>query len=201
VSSAGSVTYWLSQVEQGDPAAAQQLWERYFRRLVGFARTKLQGTSRRMADEEDVALSAFNSFWRNAERGKFPQLVDRDSLWRLLVVITARKAIHLLRDEGRQKRGGGVVCQTGSSDVSGLEPAVVQVLSREPTPEFAAQLAEDCQRLIKSLDDRELESIALWKLEGFSVEEIAEKLDCAPRTVKRKLQLIRSIWENGARPP
>src|SRR5919198_391675 len=103
----GSVTRWLGPLLAGDPAAAQQLWERYFRRLVGLARTKLRGAPRRAADEEDVALSAFDSFCRHAERGRFPQLDDRHDLWRLLVTITARKALYLIRDEHRLKRGGG----------------------------------------------------------------------------------------------
>jgi len=87
------------------------LWERYFARLVGLARQKLRSTPRRAADEEDVALSAFDSFCRQAEAGRFPQLLDRDNLWRLLVTVTARKAFHLIRDKNRQKRGGGVVVQ------------------------------------------------------------------------------------------
>src|SRR5262249_9043907 len=107
----GSVTRWLQRLRAGDSTAVQQLWERYFPRLVGLARKKLQDGPRRLADEEDVALSAFHSFCRNAEQGRFPQLLDRDGLWRLLVVLTARKAAHLLRDEGRQKRGGAAGCR------------------------------------------------------------------------------------------
>src|SRR5438105_9866914 len=99
MSSPGSVTYWIGQVRVGDPAAAQQLWERYFQRLVGLARKKLQDAPRRAADEEDVALSAFASFCRGAARGQFPQLADRDNLWHLMVTLTARKASHLRRDE------------------------------------------------------------------------------------------------------
>src|ERR1043165_1882401 len=86
----GSITRWIGQLKAGDPVAAQLLWERYFRRLVGLARKKLDGAPRRMADEEDVALSAFDSFCRGAEHGRFPRLEDRDDLWRLLVVITAQ---------------------------------------------------------------------------------------------------------------
>src|SRR5262249_5902247 len=108
MSSDGSVTRWFDPLQAGDPAAAQQLWERYFRRMVNLARKKLQGLPRRAADEEDVALSAFDSFCRGAEAGRFPQLLDRDSLWRLLVTLTVRKAAHLRRDESRLKRGGGV---------------------------------------------------------------------------------------------
>ena len=70
-----------------------------------------------------------------------------------------------------------------------------QVLSREPDPEFAAEVAEEYRRLLAVLADKELEAVALARLEGHSVEEIGEKLGYAPRSVKRKLQLIRGIWE------
>jgi DNA-directed RNA polymerase specialized sigma24 family protein len=102
----GSVTCLLAPAQAGDPAAVQQLWERYFRRLVGLARQKLRGAAPAGGDAEDVALSTFTSFWRNAERGRFPLLADRDGLWRLLMVITARKAAHLLRDEQHEPNEG-----------------------------------------------------------------------------------------------
>ena len=38
--------------------------------------------------------------------------------------------------------------------------------------------------------------IAVWKMEGHTVEEIAARLNCVGRSVKRKLQLIRTLWEN-----
>src|SRR5262249_10917971 len=85
--SEGSVTYWLQQLQAGDQTAAQELWNRYFGRLVSLARSKLRGASRRAADEEDVALSAFESFCRGAEQGRFPKLLDRENLWCLLAVI------------------------------------------------------------------------------------------------------------------
>src|SRR5262249_14633252 len=80
----GSGTHWLGPLKAGDAAAAQPLWERYFRRLAGLARKKLQGSPRLAADGEDVAQSAFKSFYRGAEQGRFPDLRDRDDLWRLL---------------------------------------------------------------------------------------------------------------------
>jgi DNA-directed RNA polymerase specialized sigma24 family protein len=192
----GSVTRWLGPLQEGDPAAAQQLWGRYFRRLVGLARKKLQGAPRRAGDEEDVALSAFHSFCRCAEAGRFPQLADRDSLWRLLVTITVRKAAHQVRDEGRQKPGGGVTLLTDSD----AEYALAEVLSREPGPEFAVLMAEAFQRLLRLLGDKELEAVALKRMEGYTVEEVAELFGCAPRTVKRKLALIRTIWEKETQP-
>jgi hypothetical protein len=108
-----SITPWLSHLRAGHPEAAQRIWNRYFRRLVGLARKKLQGRRLGVADEEDVAISALDSFCRNARAGRFPQLTDTDCLWRFLVVITARKAARLLRDQGRQKRSGGRCAPTG----------------------------------------------------------------------------------------
>src|ERR1700726_2239482 len=105
MSSEGSITHWLRLLQAGDHSAARPLWQHYFQLLVARARAALRGVPRRAADEEDVALSAFDSFCRGAEQGHFPQLEDRDDLWRLLVVITGRKASHLIRDETRKKRG------------------------------------------------------------------------------------------------
>ena len=56
------------------------------------------------------------------------------------------------------------------------------------------QLAEECQRLLDALDSPELAQVALWKMEGDANEEIAAKLGCVPRTVERRLRLIRSVW-------
>src|SRR6516162_2355820 len=200
MSSDGSVTGWLGRLRAGDPSAAQQLWQRYFHRLVGLARQKLRDTPRRVADEEDVALSAFDTFCRNAEQGRFPQLMDRDGLWRLLVVLTARKAAHQRRDQGRLKRGGGLLTHGQTPAESGEESILDQVLSREPTPEFAAQAAEECQRLLRMLDDPQLEALALARLEGYTVEEIAAQFGYAPRSIKRKLQLVRGVWEKELPP-
>src|SRR5215831_13608878 len=107
MSSEGSVTRWVTALKGGDPNAAQPLWERYYRQLIDLARQKLQTARRREADEEDVVQNAFHSFFQGVAGGRFPQLNDRDNLWRLLVVITARKALDQLAYEGRKRRGGG----------------------------------------------------------------------------------------------
>jgi DNA-directed RNA polymerase specialized sigma24 family protein len=202
--SEGSVTHWIAALKAGDPAAAQPLWERYFQQLVRLARAKLQGRPCRAADEEDVALSAFASFCRGAAQGRFPQLRDRDNLWHLLIVLTARKASDLVQHERRQKRGGGRVHGEGSwpgTEPAGEEePLLAQVLGREPSPAFAAQAAEECRRLLERLDDPALRTLALWKLEGYTNEEIAAKLGCVPRTIERRLRVIRSLWEQEGSP-
>lgn len=188
----GSVTRWIDQLHRGDAAAASQLWDRYFHRLVALARKKLADAPRGMADEEDVALSALESFCRDAEKGRFPDLEDRHDLWRILVVITVRKAGHLRRDETRQKRGGPVhAAEEGESADRRLEA----LLSREPDPGTAALAADEHHRLMGLLGEDELRRVAQRRMDGGSVEEIARELGYAPRSIKRKLHLIREIWQ------
>jgi DNA-directed RNA polymerase specialized sigma24 family protein len=194
----GSVTYWIGRLRAGDPAAVQKLWEGYFQRLVSLARAKLQTAPRRAADEEDVALSAFHSFCRGAEQGRFPRLSDRDDLWQLLVLLTARKASNLVQRERRQKRGGGKVWNASalaSCAAPAERDAFADLIGREPDPAFAVQVAEQCRRLLERLGDATLQAVALWKMEGYTNDEIAGKLNRSTVTVERKLQLIRGIWE------
>jgi DNA-directed RNA polymerase specialized sigma24 family protein len=192
VSHQGSVSRWLGPLKEGDPAAAEQLWQVCFVRLVELARKRLRQAPMLARDEEDVALSVFDTFCRNIADGRFPRLADRDDLWRVLATITARKASHVLRDEGRQKRGGGAGRLSAEEQNGVLE----QIFSREPSPELAAQMTEAYERLLDALADDELRRVAVWRMEGHTVEEIAAKIGCVPRSVKRKLAVIRNLWES-----
>jgi DNA-directed RNA polymerase specialized sigma24 family protein len=200
--SEGSISQWLNQLKAGDPSVAQPLWDRYFERLVELARKKLQGSRQAVADEEDVALSVFASFCRGAAHGRFPRVNDRTDLWRLLIVLTARKAFRLRRDQQRKKRGGPGPGAFGPTSSRCVETAsdLHEVVGREPTPEFAAQVAEEFQRLLGRLGNGELRSIALWKMEGYNNEEIAGQLSCARTTVERRLRLIRTLWKQEIAP-
>src|SRR5262249_33841403 len=100
------VGIWGSQLKDGDPQAAQQLWNTYFVRMVKVARCKLHGAPAGMADEEDVALSAFKSFCRGTRDGRFTEMQDHEDPWPLLLALTTHKAIDLLRYERRVERRG-----------------------------------------------------------------------------------------------
>jgi DNA-directed RNA polymerase specialized sigma24 family protein len=196
---AQSVTYWIKRLQlAGDDAGAEALWRRYCTRLVELARQRLRGTPRRAADEEDVALSAFDSFCRRAAQGRFPRLEDRDDLWQLLVTLTVRKAADLAHRERRQKRGGGAVVPASVLGQGGEAAAFAELVSREPDPAFAAEVAETCRELLEALGDPTLRAIAVARMEGQTNEEIARWLGKSVPTVERKLQRIRSIWEKAA---
>jgi DNA-directed RNA polymerase specialized sigma24 family protein len=196
----GSVTRWLGDLKAGGQEAAQPLWDRYFQRLVILARARLRAlhAARAVADEEDAALSAFDSFCAGAAHGRFPRLGDRDDLWRILVMITGRKALDQLERQRRQKRGGGRVRNEADLGGRGGSPAIAleQVVGGEPTPEFAALVAEEYRNRLAALPDETLRYVANWKLEGFTSDEIAARLGCARRTVANKLKVIRLRWES-----
>jgi DNA-directed RNA polymerase specialized sigma24 family protein len=194
----GSVTRWIAEMKDGQTVAVQPLWGRYFARMVELARVRLRSSRHKDAgsDEEDVALSAFDSLCAGLARGRFPNLADRDDLWRLLVVITTRKVQAQVRRQLRQKRGGGHV--RPASDLAGSasdsdDDVLAQAVGAEPTPEFAAMVAEEYRRLLDRLDDDVLRKVAILRMEGYTSDEIGSQLGCARRTVARQLALIRRI--------
>lgn len=195
MSSQGSITAWIDQLCRGDRAAAEPLWQGYFHCLIDLARKKLRHAPRGMAGPEDVAARALDSFFRGAEQGRFPQLADRDDLWRLLFVITERKATDLVNHERAKKRGGGKVRHEGSLAAdSTATPALDRVASPEPTPEQAALVADEVRRLLDVLKDESLRAVALAKMEGYTNNEIGERQGLSEPTIERKLQRIRKIW-------
>jgi DNA-directed RNA polymerase specialized sigma24 family protein len=191
-----SVSRWIALARRGDEAAAGHLWRAYFQKLLGFARKKLSGGRRRAADEEDVALSAMNSFLRRAAEGEFPQLANRDDLWRLLLTIASRKALRQRQHEARKKRGGGAVrgeSALGQGKRSG-RLRLEDIVAQEPTAEFAALLKEELELLLDRLGKPELQEIALLKMQGYDNGEIARQTRCPLRSVERRLHGIRALW-------
>ncbi len=201
MSNGESVTQWLPGIKTGDSKDIQRLWNRYFERLVRLAGAKLPGHCRRAFDEEDVAISAFQSFCDRAGRGQFPQLNGREDLWRLLATLTVRKAVMMMRHQNRQKRGGGrVVGESAFQARAGAAEhgiGIGEILSKEPTPDDAARFAEAFNHLIDKLKDSTSKTIALRKLSGHTTEEIGADLGISTRTVDRKLRMIRATWEEA----
>ena len=186
----GSVTGWIGRLKAGDSNAASHLWNTYFGRLVQIARDRLRSASRRVADEEDAALSAFKSFCAAAVNGRFPHLADRNTLWPLLAALTRHKCIDIVRKEARSKRGGGW------ERIESLD----DILTREPSPAMAAELTDEWNHMLNRLDasgDPDLRTIVLARLNEARPAEIAKQLGCTRRTVERKLALIARLWDNG----
>lgn len=190
----GSVTHWLSLLRAGDPQAPEVLWDRYFAQILQLAHQQLLGLRDRSRDAEDVALSTLNALCHAASQGRLANVRDRHDLWRLLVTCTLNRARNLRLHENRLKRRAELVAETGSRPESGLANAQ----STEPTPEEAAQLADELRHMMRRLDAEDpthrLREVALLKLEGYTVEEIARRQQCARKTVSLRLSVIRGLW-------
>lgn len=190
------VSQWIEQLATSDRDAANQLWQHFCRRLMSFARNRLSPTSRRVYDEEDAAISAFRSLCRGIESNRYPEINSRDNLWGLLVVIAGRKIANRKRFDGQKKRAiSSTLTEDLFQSVSGDEGSPLRsVMSREPTPALAAEVADTSEHLLSMLPEEDLRQLVLLKLEGYTNEDAAEKMQVTRRTVQRKLERIRRCW-------
>ena len=69
----------------------------------------------------------------------------------------------------------------------------------EPSPELIATVADSLNHLLSNFSDGELRSIVLLKLEGYSNDEVAEKIGRSVPTIERRLRLVRDRWLNEMR--
>lgn len=197
MSTAQSISLWISHLKDGNDVAAQQLWDRYSSQLVELARRRLKAAPKRVADEEDIASSVFHSLCRGAAAGRLQSVKNRDDLWWLLLSITKQKVVDHVRRENAQKRGAGRTHSEsglGGNVDEGRGFALDQLVGADPTPEFIVILEEQHHRLLGLLRDDHLRQIAVSRIEGFTVPEIAAGLHVTTRTIERKLQLIRNAW-------
>lgn len=188
-----SVTAWVKALQEGEADAAQNLWKRYFEKLVTQAEARIRNCPQGTIEAEDIAVSVFESLWRGANEGRFHNLHNRDELWWLLLALTKRKVASHIRKETALKRGGNKTQKSLNSDEnSGY--TFQELVSDEPTPEYLAMLQEEYENLLSNLRDDRLREIAVLRLEGYTSQEISKQLEISVPTVTRKLRLIRAAW-------
>jgi DNA-directed RNA polymerase specialized sigma24 family protein len=189
MSKSTNVSHWIDLVKAGDSAAATRVWQHYFDRLVRSVRARLHGQNRAVTDEEDIVLSVFDSFYNAAENGRFPDLTDRDDLWRLLLRMAARKVVDKRRHDLRQRRGGNVMLH--SLDHASDDGNIFEAIGDEPSPEMVLMMQESVEHFFSHLGVGQLADLAGAKLEGYSNAELAQRFGCSERTIERRLHLIR----------
>lgn len=184
-----NVSHWIDLVKVGDTLAANRIWQHYFDRLVRAVRARLYGQNRAISDEEDIVLSVFESFYQAAEKGRFPDLSDRDDLWQLLMRMAARKVVDKRRHDQRQRRGGDAkLVSLDHDDGCGN---VFEAIGDEPSPEMVLMMQESVEQFFSHLGVGQLRELAGAKLEGYSNAELAQRFECSERTIERRLHLIR----------
>lgn len=185
---------WLEQLLEGRDDVVQQFWNQYGGRLGRLAGKQLNRNLERRVDADDVVQSACRTFFRRAGAGQF-KLDESESLWRLLCAIVVNKAKMKIRFHLQGKRG--VNQEEHLSDGEARQPQIG--VSSEPAPEDVAEYNDQFEHLMQSLDQEEQQIIQL-KLEDLTNDEIAGKLGCSERTVRRVFSRIRSRlidqWES-----
>lgn len=183
-----SITNILKKLKTGDDntqrEAIKDLWEIYFQQLIIVARQRISDFPRRAKDEEDILISVFDSLWNKARSRSLDGYLDRFDLMKLLVTITKHRVYDYKRGEMRDKRDISKVSDDATEDV----------VSQEPTAEFVVELQEDLEMLLSQLGDELLRNIAVKRMEGLSLRELAYAFQRSTRTIERKLDLIRSVW-------
>ena len=198
MSDSNKVTHWIDLVKEGDQSAANEIWHHYFERLVRAVRVRIFGQNRAVSDEEDIVISVFNSFYAAAKDGRFPNLSDRDGLWRLLLSMAARKIVDKRRHDQRQRRGGGRAIH--SLDPTTENAPILQVIGDEPSPDMVVMMQESIEQLFSLLGGGQLRDLAVAKLEGYSNAELARRFECSERTIERRLHLIREKFQQELSP-
>lgn len=185
---AGSITCLIPGVRIRDDVAIEALWRRFEPRVRGVARPAVRALPPGAGDEDDVAQSSFRAFFDAAANGLAPRLENRDQLWRYLATIARNKAADRVRREMRARRGGGTHPESAS---------LSHFADGEATPSQIVQCQEVFERLIAELDvveDPKLRVVAVMRLEGANVQDIAAELNCTTRTIQRKLHIIERLW-------
>ncbi len=193
-----NVTALIAGVKGGDEEAALRIWNHYVERLVAVAQRRLEGIRQGAADGEDVVQEAFFSLIRGAQAGRFRRLEDRSDLWQILVMLTGRKAAKARDREQALKRGGGKVLGESAFarlGADGWPAGIAQAIEATPTPADLDELASSCEHLLMQLDDGQRQ-VALWRLEGYSHAEIADRVGKSIRWVERKAEIIRRMWRD-----
>ncbi len=187
-----SVTALIEKLQDGDSLAAQDLWSRFIDKMIRSANRRLKNLPRRMVDEEDVAVAAFEAFLRGQKEGRFERLSSREDLWQILAMLIERKAIREMRfqlakqRDVRVARGESVFARDlGNSVQAGLDNFA------EPDGKAVEVFTENVREILEQIKDPVQREIAIQRLSGYSNAEIAEQIGKSVATVERKFRLLR----------
>jgi RNA polymerase sigma factor (sigma-70 family) len=169
-------------LREGDSAAEREIFDRYATRLSGLAEQHLGRGLKRRIDGADIVQSVFHTFFKRSARGEF-QIDSSSQIWRLLVHITMMRLHRKVRYHLADRRS--VAAEESRPDDS--SPS--EEIGREPDPAAAADLVDQIQSLLAGLPDLYCHVLD-WRLQGYSVAEIANKLGISRRTVYRALDLL-----------
>ena len=184
MSNPGSITRLLKQLNDDNTVvsedAASRIFSRYFQRLVRLSISQLSAPIRQRVGGEDVVQSAMASFFMRHQDGQY-DLNSRDDLEKLLFDIVVKKARSVARRYSSQKRDIGR--EAAPSMENGISKSLLEYMdSAEPSPEEIATIRD----IIEALPGDELQMVVALKLEGYTDNEIGQKLSYSGETIRLK---------------
>jgi RNA polymerase sigma-70 factor, ECF subfamily len=185
----------LRRWQGGDESAAEILFRRDFSRSHALVQRRLSQRLTARLDAEDVVQSAFRSLFVGTRDGRYV-LNKGGDLWRLLAAITINKVRHEERRHSAGKRALALEQLPSSAPEEGSDYAAW--LAHDPTPEEAATMADEVQALLHPLHDGQRRIVEL-RLQGYTLDEIAEKVRLSQRTVRRTMERVKSHLEQRLR--
>lgn len=169
-------------VRDGDEQAAETLYDRYARRVLGLVQSKLGAQLGSMTEPEDIVQSVFRSVFRGMQSGNYDAPPGK-TLWNLLAVIAVSKLADQANHHSAQ-------CRDASRNVS-LD--ITADNHANAIDESSVDFFEVCMQ--ESLDilrplHRQILSL---RIQGHSVNEIRDITGRSRRTVERSLQKSRKL--------
>ncbi len=189
----GSISRNIQDARLGRVIALEQLTEKYWDRLVSFAKSKMSPHLKQIEDEDDIANKVLTEFLDGIVKGKYKGLSNRNQLWRMLAKMTVRRVIDHFDRFTAQKRGGGNVKHSGNleNDVPSSVRVIQEISLKEIDPQLCAALKESYEKLFESLNDPKDRKIVTWHLAGLSDNQIAWRLFVtSTKTVRSRLAKI-----------
>jgi RNA polymerase sigma-70 factor, ECF subfamily len=180
---------------QGDENAARQIVEGYLDRLVILARRHLHQRLAPRIDPEDIVQSVFRTFFSRVKDGQFV-FSEQDDLTKLLVRITLNKTLRQVAFHRAAKRNPGL--ETANDE--GHHDRLQGLLAVEPTPEATVAFIDQLEHLLGQLQPQERQILEL-RLQGYSNEEIAQKLGIYDRKIRRVIEHVRAIAKRDGMNP
>ena len=192
------ITLFLKDSQGIGEEGAQAIWESYLPKLMRVIESKLRNSSKRIIDSDDIAQNAMLSLFRGLKEHKFDSLENRDELWALLIIITARKVTRERRREMAEKRGRGTTRGESAFIVAGRIDdcyGINQVLDENQMPESASRVLKTYEELLPQISDQKTRNTAMLRMEGYTNPEIAEKMKCSVVRVEQRISKIRKVWK------
>jgi len=190
--SCGTVSVWLGQLPAGHQEAQNRLLQRYRPQVIGYARYRLLQLGVRGKDADDIAQEVFLGLFQRAQAGKFQDLNTRDDLWLKLRWITNDRV-----KDARRKRLPFTESAVEQGDGSEALPGMPQVADQQ-LDECLLMVENDLVRRQLAERHPDLPEIVALKVQGYTVQQIADQMGLPKRTIERRLEWIDQISDNYA---